>query len=282
LWAVETAPLFRLKGLDARHPAAIFSAALVVASLIGFTFHGSAAARMLRDRDGGRPAWTEANESQSLVFTSQFPQETTLTFVDGDAAFLLANDPMHPARIVARASAPRGGDDRPTWALLGRPPTLLDRDNLLTNQSFMPLDDRASFAWSGTALWPLRAVENGYGFPRWDDGPAGLALHRQGAAPLVATVTFVDQIRACSTYLVTFWGANFGALAVSASEDDKDFTEDDSRSPRDVRRFRGDIRALKPHKKGDFSEISLRLRSAIEHVRLVGISSEPCTTKTHD
>lgn len=282
LWVVETAPLFRLKGRKAPHQAAYFGAALLVASLVGFAFHGSAGARSLRDRDGGSPQWTAANELQISEFTTQFPQGSTLTLIDGDAAFLLANDPMHPARIVARASAARGGDDRPTWALLGHPPTMLARDNILTNQNFAPLDGRTHFAWSGTALWPLRAVENGYGFPRWDAGSAGLELHRQGAAALVATVTFVDQIRACSTYLVTFWGAEFGTLAVFGPEDDKDFTEDDSRASRDVRRFRGDVRALKPHKTGDFSEISLRVRSTIEHVRLVGISAEPCVTKTHD
>jgi len=276
LWVAEGRPFVRLKrGQSA-------SDALVVASLLGFAFHGSAGARALRDRDGGAPVWTAFHDEQAHEFTKKSPTGQALTLVDNDVAFLLANDPVHPARIVARASAPRGGNDRPLWALLGGPPTETLRQNLLSVQAFEAHPPAEPTTWAGAALWPLRAVENGYGFPRWDGGPAGLDLRRQGGSPLRATVTFVDEVRACSSYFVTFWGPESGPLAVSASEDDKDFTEDDPRSPRDVRRFRGDVRALKPHKTGDFSEISLRVRAAVEHVRLVGISSGPCVTKTHD
>jgi hypothetical protein len=129
--------------------------AVVVASLVGFSFHLGAHHRHLRDREGGRPMFEAGRVPPGMVF------------VDTDHGFNLAFDPS-----LVRPGARHRGDvtDRLAWRAHGSPPAWRYQHDweggppIVTPMRFV--DDRLE----GESLWPARSQDGAWAWPVWEAG----------------------------------------------------------------------------------------------------------------
>ncbi len=135
-------------------PAWSLRAGFVIAALmvLGFSTRSIREHRLLRDRDGGLPA-----------FLPELAPKEGLLFVDSDAAFALAYQ-MEPSKLhVARF---RGdAHDRVLYERLGKPPTF--HYEFAEAPKVTPFVPKESNRFESEVDWPPLSQSGGYAIPFW-------------------------------------------------------------------------------------------------------------------
>lgn len=178
--------LFALTFASARFPIATLRAigCVIGLSLVGFAYRGAKEHVLLRERDGGRPAFEPAVVKAAGI-------ERGLLFVDTDAAYGLAYIPRTtPDRGLAVTHYRGDAHDYLVWKRLGSPPAYhyVFGERRSTIEPFTP---PASSRFEAEREWPPLAQEDGFVAPYWPacaSNQSGLALIPAASKHATATI----------------------------------------------------------------------------------------------
>jgi hypothetical protein len=153
----------------------------VVASVGAFAFRASFDHGLLRDREGGRPMFDEA-QARALG------AGPGIVFVDTDHGFAIGHDPSARAPRDLEVLRLRGDAiDHLAWEARGRPAawrwalsTLADGDT--SEAQLVPYQPAASDRIEGESLWPAVGQQGASAFPRWASGSCASAGRWLGVA----------------------------------------------------------------------------------------------------